>query len=216
MYIPHHFAVDDLDYIRDFVASRAAADFVTVDTDGQPIATLMPCVWVPAEGDYGILVMHMARANNQWKSIADGDRALAIVHGEQAYVSPSYYQSKQEHGRVVPTWNYTSVHISGTVRISQTDDDVLEAVTLVTNRHEEQRQHPWHVSDAPDEFIAGQLKAIVAVTLTIDRVEAKAKISQNRHEADRSGVIAAFSESQIAAERHIASLMRATDNQLGR
>ena len=215
MYIPHHFAVDDVEQARAFVASRAAVDFVTVDVAGQPLATLMPCVWVPAEGGFGTLVMHMARANEQWKTIDEGSRGLAIVHGEQAYVSPSYYQSKKEHGRVVPTWNYTSVHLSGTVRISEDVEEIRNAITLVTDMHEGVRAHPWKVTDAPDEFITGQLKAIVAVTMTIDRVEAKAKVSQNRSEADQAGVVEAFTQSEITSERHIAHLMNSTENKLG-
>ena len=214
MYLPH-FVVDELPAIKAFVASRAAADLITVDTDGQPVSTLMPCVWQEDGSEWGRLVMHMARGNSQWSHTNDGARGLAIVHGDQAYVSPSYYPSKVEHGRVVPTWNYTAVHLSGHVEVSHDPALLLAIITELTDKHESHREHPWQVSDAPDEYIAAQLKAIVAITLVIDKVEAKAKVSQNRSDEDRAGVLLAFESSTNTAELHIASLMRDSQNPLG-
>ena len=139
----------------------------------------------------------MAKANSQWRSIRDGDRALVIVSGPEAYVSPSWYPSKAEHGKVVPTWNYVAVHLAGTVSVHRDPAWLLEAVTDLTNQHEQQRSEPWHVSDAPPEFIDSQLKAIIGIEILVDRVEAKVKASQNRPEQDQLGVIAG-----LAADTH--------------
>jgi transcriptional regulator len=127
--------------------------------------------------------------NEQFTRVDDGALALAIVRGEQAYVSPSWYASKAEHGRVVPTWNYSAVHLSGTIELIPEPDRLLEIVTMLTSAHESQRPDPWAVSDAPEAFITGQLKAIVGVIVHVDRVEAKVKQSQNRSEIDQQGVV---------------------------
>ncbi len=196
--------------ITSFVADVAAADFVSVDKDGQPLATLMPCTWVqePTEtAPDGTLFMHMARANKQWESIVDGSRALAIVHGPQAYVSPSNYASKLEDGKVVPTWNYTSVHLSGTVTVSHDTDYLLEIVSRLTDSHEGAREKPWKTSDAPDTYMNAQLRGIVAITLHVDRIEAKEKLSQNRSLADQQGVIADLTQSAKPGEQEIGALM---------
>ena len=145
----------------------------------------MPCSWYRRDESHGTLVMHMARGNQQWKSIAEGARGLAIIHGPQAYVTPSWYESKVEHGKVVPTWNYTAVHLSGSVAVSHDQDHLRSIVSDLTDLHEAGRSTPWAVADAPEEYLAGQLKAIVAVTLHVDRIQAKAKLSQNREARDR-------------------------------
>ncbi|MDA8435904.1 MAG: FMN-binding negative transcriptional regulator [Actinomycetales bacterium] len=194
MYLPRHFAMGDLDEVAAFVDSVASADLVTVDEDGRPISTLVPVLWDrgsadPEAGRYGRLIAHVARANEQWAGAADGQRVLAIVHGPQAYVSPSWYAAKAEHGRVVPTWNYSAVHLSGTVELVDEPASVLDIVTALTARHEGARPDPWSVDDAPAAYVAGQLRAIVGVVVHVDAVEAKAKLSQNRSAADRAGVV---------------------------
>jgi transcriptional regulator len=193
VYLPRHFAVDDLDEVAAFVHRIAAADLVTVDPDGTPRSTLVPVIWDrsgadPEAGRHGRLLAHVARMNDQWTDV-DGARALAIVHGVQGYVSPSWYPAKAEHGRVVPTWNYESAHLSGTVEIIDDPEFVLDVVRSLTDRHEDGRPAPWSVDDAPEAYIAGQARAIVGVVLHVDRVEAKAKLSQNRSLADREGVV---------------------------
>jgi transcriptional regulator len=131
----------------------------------------------------------MARANPQWKSIADDRPALLICRGPEAYISPSWYAAKAEHGRVVPTWNYSAVHLSGTVRVHQDRDWLRDVVTRLTAMHEGGRRDPWQPNDAPDRYIEGQLAGIVGLEITVSRVEGKAKLSQNRSDADRRGVI---------------------------
>lgn len=184
MYVPHHFAVEDEAEIRRMVASVGSAQLVTVGSDGFPRSTLLPIIW---EGD--TVIAHLARANPHWRELQDGAPALLVVTGAEAYVSPSWYASKSEHGRVVPTWNYTAVHLRGRVHVHDDVDWLRTAVDDLVERHEGFRSHPWRTSDAPEKYVNGQLRAIVGVDVTVERVEAKAKLSQNRSEADRAGVV---------------------------
>ncbi len=197
MYLPRHFTVTDLGAITAFVDAAGAADLVTFD-GVKPVATLLPVIWDwpesadehgPAAG-YGRLLGHLAVANPQWRTAQPGALALAIVHGPQAYISPSWYESKARHGRVVPTWNYQSVHLTGRLTAHQDPEWLRALVSRLTRRHEEPNPRPWAVTDAPPEYIDGQLKAIVGVELTITAVEAKDKLSQNRSPLDQAGVVA--------------------------
>ena len=195
MYLPRHFALDDLDEIAALVHAIGSADLVTVDADGRPRATLVPVLWERVDVDLaagrgGQLVAHVAAMNEQWQHVVDGQRVLAIVHGPQAYVSPSWYAAKSEHGRVVPTWNYSSVQLAGTLELVEDPDELRDLVGWLTDRHEAGRPDPWSVQDAPAAFVAGQLRAIRGVVVHLDRVEGKAKLSQNRSLADRAGVVA--------------------------
>jgi transcriptional regulator len=195
VYLPPAFAVDDLDRVAEMVDAVATADLVTVGPDGDPRSTLVPVLWerpAAAQGTarFGRLLAHVARLNEQWRDVADGSRVLAIVHGPQAYVSPSWYAAKAEHGRVVPTWDYTSVHLSGTVELVHDVDELRDLVGRLTDRHELTRDAPWSVQDAPASYVAGQLRAIVGVIVHLDHVQAKAKLSQNRSVADREAVVA--------------------------
>jgi transcriptional regulator len=132
----------------------------------------------------------MARANPHWRQIAPGSPALAVVTGPQAYVSPSWYAAKAEHGRVVPTWNYSSVQLRGRVTVHADPEWLLAAVSRLTERHEGRRSAPWAVTDAPAEYLTRQLRAIVGVEMRVESVGAKAKLSQNRSVEDRMGVVA--------------------------
>jgi len=184
LYVPT-FNVMDADDVRPFVAAVATAQLVTVGADGVPDATFLPVLW---EGDR--LVGHLARANAHWRRIIDGSAALAVVTGADTYVSPSWYAAKAEHGRVVPTWNYSVVHLRGRVVVHDDPAWVRALVTRLTDRHERQREKPWAVTDAPPDYIDKNLRPIVGVELVVDSVEAKAKLSQNRSEEDRAGVAA--------------------------
>jgi transcriptional regulator len=194
MYLPRHFTVTDLAQISAFVDAAQAADLVTFDGT-KPVSTRLPVIWDrPAALDgpagNGRLLGHIAMANDQWKTAQPGAQALAIVAGPQAYISPSWYESKARHGRVVPTWNYEAVHLTGTIAFHQDPEWLRGFVTRLTERHEHGRTHPWAVTDAPPEYIDGQLRAIVGVELTITTIEAKQKLSQNRSALDRAGVVA--------------------------
>ncbi|MEY4311245.1 MAG: hypothetical protein RLZZ571_15 [Actinomycetota bacterium] len=216
MYIPKQFEVSDLAQIKKFVELSASADFVTVDGNGQPLSTLMPVLWIEDESEYGQLIMHISRGNQQWKSIHPNQKALAIVHGVQAYITPNSYATKSENGKVVPTWNYTSVHISGTVTLTENEFELLKMVELLTDHHEKTEPKPWSVSDAPDDYIASQLRAIIGITMKIEKVEAKAKLNQNRPESDRAGVIKTLLASEKSGDQDIAKLMTAENEKPNR
>lgn len=184
LYVPRFntMAPDD---VRPFVDAVATAQLVTVGADGRPDATFLPVLW---EGDR--LVGHLARANPHWRRIVAGSPALAVVTGPDGYVSPSWYATKAEHGKVVPTWNYSVVHLRGRILVHDDAAWVRALVTRLTDRHERPRAEPWAVTDAPDDYIATNLRPIVGVELVVEQVEAKAKLSQNRSDADRAGVAA--------------------------
>ncbi|MGP4031010.1 FMN-binding negative transcriptional regulator [Pseudarthrobacter sp. 1C304] len=187
MYVPQHFAADH-DVVRDLLANAGAANLVT-STERGLLATLLPFVYDPAVGEHGALLGHFARNNEQWQVPAQGE-ALAIIQRSDAYISPNWYPSKADHGRVVPTWNYTTAHAYGRLVIHDDPEWVDGLVRRLTAQHEAASDRPWAVDDAPARYIAGQLRAIVGVELVITRVEAKRKLSQNRPEADIDGVIA--------------------------
>ena len=202
LYVPRSNAVDDEQEIRDMVAGIGTAQLVTVGAEGYPLATLLPIVW---DGD--TVIAHMARANAHWKQIEPDTPALLVVTGPQAYISPSWYLSKAEHGKVVPTWNYSVVQLSGRARVHDDADWLRTAVDTLTELHEAGRSAPWSSSDAPEEFIHGQLRAIVGVEIAVERVVAKAKLSQNRSEADREGVVAGLRQERSAGALAVAEQM---------
>ncbi len=211
MYIPHQNKLEGWDEIQRFVTSVRAADLVTVNTEGLPVATLMPMVWQvddPQSGNFGKLIMHMARANEQWKQIAPGAQGLAIVRGAQAYISPSNYENKKTDHKVVPTWNYQSVHLSGTVEVSEDTELLRRIVTDLTKLHESGREVPWSVEESDPRYFELQLKGIIAVILHVTKVEAKSKLSQNKSEADRSRIVEDLFISGIAGEEFIAVEMQ--------
>jgi transcriptional regulator len=206
MYIPAHFAAGDLDQIAAFVEQAGAADLVTFDGT-RLVASLLPVIWDRSSGEHGRLLGHLALANPQWSSAQPQVPALAIVHGPQAYVSPSWYQSTREHGRVVPTWNYTSAHFTGPVTFHRDAGWLRDIVTRLTERYEHDRDHRWWVQDAPASFIEGQLRGIVGVEMLVTHIEAKDKLSQNRSQADRAAVIGALRREADPGARAIAERM---------
>jgi transcriptional regulator len=187
VYTPAHFAVDE-ESAAAFLAGIRAADLVTMTEQGL-VATFLPWLFDRDRGERGALVGHVARKNDQWRQPAVG-QALVIAHGEDGYVTPSWYPSKTEHGRVVPTWNYTTAHVYGELVVHDDPAWVDWLVRRLTERHESVRATSWSVDDAPPAFHAGQVRAIVGVELLIDRVEAKFKMSQNRSADDIDGVVA--------------------------
>jgi transcriptional regulator len=196
VYIPAHFKPDD-GAVEELLNHSGAADLITSTGDGL-LATILPFLYDPPGsrpgiGELGALVGHVARANSQWRVPAL--EAMVIVRGPDAYISPSWYATKREHGRVVPTWNYLTAHVYGRLVIHD-DVDWLEAlVRRLTVNYESGRSHPWSVDDAPADYFAGQLRAIVGVEILIERIEAKAKLGQNRSAEDMAGAIAGLDES---------------------
>lgn len=185
------------------VAAARIGWLITVTTDGAPQATLLPLLW---EGDN--VITHMAKANGHWREIGVDAPALVVVTGPDAYITPSWYVGKAEHGKVVPTWNYTAVHLSGTARVHDDADWLKRAVTELTDRHERPRDVPWEVSDAPDDFVDGQLRAIVGVEIRVEKVEGKAKLSQNRSEIDQRNVIDALAREPYPRAGEVAAAMQ--------
>jgi transcriptional regulator len=215
MYIPAHFAADD-ETVRDLLARHGAADLITLTDDGL-LATMLPFAYDPEAGERGALYGHVARNNDQWRKPARGE-SLAIVRGPDAYISPSWYAAKAEHGRVVPTWNYLTAHVYGRLVVHDDAAWVEDVVRRLTGKHEAARlaspgqRLPWSVDDAPRAFVEGQLRAIVGLELKITRIEAKAKLSQNRPAGDIAGVVAGLAargEDRSAAAVEHANARRA-------
>jgi transcriptional regulator len=203
MYVPPLFAEDRPEEMQAIMRSCSLPILVSVlEEDG---ARRMTATHLPLTPMDDRLVGHVARANKQWKQLDTASESLAIFSGVDGYVSPSYYATKQETGRVVPTWNYEAVHVYGRLEIIEDPALILEIVTNLTNRFEGPRKAPWKVSDAPDDYVAMQLKAIVGVVLHISRMVGVRKLSQNKSPADRAGVIAGETEDNPALARRMAS-----------
>lgn len=205
MYTPPAFREDDPAELCAIMREARLSTLVTATAEGL-VATPLPLFLVEEEGASGVLYGHMARANPQWRLEPSGE-ALAIFAGPDAYVSPSFYPSKQEHGKVVPTWNYTAAHAYGPVEFFEDEARLRDAVTRLTDLHEGSRAEPWAVTDAPERFVEAQLRGIVGVRLPIARIEGKRKMSQNRPEADREGVAVGLGESESHADRRVAALV---------
>ena len=206
LYNPPAFREDDLSRLHAHIEAIGFATLVTVGSDG-PLVSHMPMLLDAGAAPQGRLIGHLARANPQWKTSDFGKPALAIFMGPDTYVSPSWYPTKKDHGRVVPTWNYHVVHVRGLVELFEAPDELKTHVEALSNRHEGRFAVPWRISDAPDDFIQRQLKGIVGLRLQIASIEGKAKLSQNRVEADRRGVIAALAGSKRPSDRAVADLM---------
>lgn len=205
MYVPDHFAAPGDAAVAELLAQHGAADLITA-TDSGLLATLLPFSYDPNRGERGALLGHVARNNDQWRLPAIGE-ALVIVRGPDAYVSPTWYASTAEHGRVVPTWNYITAHLYGNLIVH---DDVAWLSALVrrlTEKHESGKTPRWSVDDAPGSYISGQLRAIVGMEIAITRVEAKWKLSQNRSAADAEGVVTAL-QAGTPADQAVGEQMR--------
>ncbi len=205
MYIPPAFKDTELASIHETMRSARLANFVTSTASGL-ICTPLPLFLDEREGEHGVLYGHVAKANPQWKDAPIGE-ALAIFNGPDAYVTPSWYVSKKEHGKVVPTWNYAAVHAYGAVEFFEDADRLYDVITRLTDLYERPRAESWAVTDAPVDFIKAQLRGIVGLRMPIARIDAKRKMSQNRSEADRAGVVAGLSESDRDEDRRVAAMI---------
>ena len=187
MYRPSHFREDDRELLFDFIEARGFGLFVSSGPDG-PVADPLPFLLDRAAGEKGVLRAHFARANPHVGLLRDGACALVVFSGSDAYVSPGFYPSKRETGRVVPTWNYEIVQARGRARLVDDPRWLEELVAALTARHEGGRADPWRIADAPRDFLDAQMRAIVGVEIDIETLEGKSKMSQNRNAADRAGV----------------------------
>ncbi len=192
MYLPPAFREDRLDVLHAVIRDTGLATLVTL-TDQGLVASHVPLMLDADPAPYGTLIGHLARPNPQATRSQAEPEALAIFHGPDAYITPNWYATKRETGKVVPTWNYVAVHAYGPLRFFDDPARLLEIVTRLTERHKSPRAKPWAVVDAPADFIAGMLRGIVGFEIPITRLEGKRKMSQNRPPADRAGVIAGLS-----------------------
>jgi transcriptional regulator len=188
VYVPAHFKEDRVDVLHEFIRTSRLATLVSMTADGM-IASHAPLLLDPDPAPYGTLIGHLAKANPHARMANSDVQTLVIFQGADGYITPSYYAAKKEHGKVVPTWNYTAVHAYGTLAVFDDPTRLRDVVTRLTNRFETSRAQPWAVSDAPDDFIEGMLRGIVGIALPIARLEGKVKMSQNRPAADQAGVI---------------------------
>lgn len=187
MYLPPHFREDRRDVQHALVRARPLGTLVTAGPAGL-VANHVPFLLHADEGPYGTLRAHLARANPQLAELAQVNECLAIFHGDEDYISPGWYATKRETGKVVPTWNFMTVHAWGAPRVIDDAAWLRRQVEDLTNVHEARQPAPWQVDDAPADYLATMLKGIVGVEIPIARIEGKWKMSQNRSEADRAGI----------------------------
>ncbi|WP_095164968.1 FMN-binding negative transcriptional regulator [Pseudomonas sp. Irchel 3H3] len=206
MYTPSAFAVEDLPELQQQMLGSRLALLVTHGEQGLQ-ASHLPLLLQVDEGPHGTLYGHFARANRQWQELQGGAEALVIFAGADAYVSPGFYPSKAEHGKVVPTWNYIAVHAYGTAEVFTDTERLRHLVGALTERHESARAQPWKLADAPTDYIDGMLKAIVGFALPIQRLEGKRKLSQNRSTTDIAGVREGLAASPDPHDQALAHLM---------
>jgi transcriptional regulator len=193
MYLPTAFKEERVPVLHDAIGRIKVGTLVTLGAQGLE-ASHLPMLIDPEPGPFGTLIGHIARGNPQWKRAAPEPEAMVTFLGPNGYVTPAWYETKRETGKVVPTWNYIAVHAYGTPRFIEDRDELLSIVTRLTQTHESGRTAPWAVTDAPADYIDGMLKAIVGVAIPLTRLEGKWKLSQNRNAADIAGVRAGLAQ----------------------
>ena len=188
MYIPDHFKAGSEQELHALIAAHPLGALIAQGPNGLD-ANHIPFELEAGQGPSGTLHAHVARANPVWREVKDGDEVLVIFRAEQGYISPNWYPSKQENHRSVPTWNYSVVHAHGKIAIRDDERFIRTLVARLTHRHEASQPQPWKMSDAPKDYIADMVKAIVGIEVEITRLTGKFKLSQNREARDISGVV---------------------------
>lgn len=206
MYIPKHFEETDIGVLHSLVRAHPLGAWVTHAPD-RLLVNHVPFLVDASRGEYGTLVGHVARANTVWRSFSSSTPSVVVFQGPQAYISPPWYPTKQEDGRVVPTWNYAVVHAHGFPRVIEDRDGLLALVERLTMEHESTQLSPWKVSDAPAEYIEKRLAAIVGIEIPIASLEGKWKVSQNQPASNRRGVIAGLGQRTDQELSSMAELM---------
>ena len=187
MYQPHHFRVDDVVRQAELVRAYPLGLLVTAGANGL-VANPIPFVLDAQPDSLGVLRCHLARANPQWRDIHPGMECLVVFKGRDFYVTPSWYATKAETGKAVPTWNYVTVHAWGVARVVEDDAWLHSQIRDLTDQHELPRAEPWAVDDAPESYVAAQVKGVVGLEITVTRSEGKWKLNQNHPERNRAGV----------------------------
>jgi transcriptional regulator len=205
MYEPHHFRVEDRAAAFGLVRENPLGLLIS-QGQGEIIANPIPFLLVE-EGEQLFLRAHVARPNPQWQALAESPEALVVFQGLGHYVTPEWYETKRENGKVVPTWNYMQVQMRGKASIREDREFLHAQISALTATHEGSRTAPWAVTDAPDAFIEAQMRAIVGIEIAVERWSGKFKLSQNRSAADRAGVIAGLASEKDAAGPAMSALM---------
>ena len=203
MYLPRAFEETDQRVLHDFIRAHPLATFVSTDVDGLE-ANHFPMLVEAVDAGTFVLRGHVARANPLWRSLERNPRALAIFQDPGLYITPSWYPSKQDTGRVVPTWNYVAVHVRGSARAVDDSEWLKSFLTRLTDANEGRFASPWRITDAPEDHVERQLKAIVGIELAIGEIAGKWKVSQNRTAKDAEGVVAGLRARADAASAAMA------------
>jgi transcriptional regulator len=205
MYLPDHFRVEDVAEMHALMRARPFAALVSAGSAGL-YASHLPTV-LKDDGPYGVIECHLARANPHCRDLGEGNEALMIFQGPEGYITPNWYPSKAEHGKVVPTWNYAVVHATGRPEVMKDKAWLLRHVSELTAQQEKTEAKPWALSDAPDSYIDVMLRGIVGFRFAITRLEGKWKMSQNREAKDRDGVVQGLSTRAAADDLEMAHIV---------
>jgi transcriptional regulator len=206
MYIPPAFRQDDIVCLQQAIQASRLASLISYGEDGLQVSHL-PLLLEPAQGPNGTLYGHLARANPQWRALQKGAEVLVIFQLADAYISPSWYASKAEHGKVVPTWNYVAVHAQGQAQVFEDGEALRSLLSRLTARHEGTRAQPWALEDAPQDYIDAMLRGMVGFSLPISRLQGKWKLGQNRSAADQHSLREALNASCDARDQALAAYL---------
>jgi transcriptional regulator len=207
MYVPTHFEETRVEVMHELMRAHPFASLVTLSSDGLS-ANHIPLELHPDPAPFGTLRGHIARANPLWRELSSDVNALAIFQGANRYISPAWYPTKEETGKVVPTWNYAVVHAHGPLRVIEDREWLRQLVGRLTDHHESNRSQPWSVSDAPPDYIEKTLDAIVGLEMPIARLIGKWKVSQNRPTKDQAGVVENLGREGDESSKAMAELVR--------
>ena len=207
MYVPPHFEETRLEVLHELIRARPLATVVTLSADGIN-ANHIPLHLCEDQGRFGALRGHVARSNPMWRDRTQEVEALAIFQGASGYISPSWYPTKREHGKVVPTWNYAVVHAYGALRVIDDPAWLRGQLEALVSRHEAASIAPWSISDAPPEYIERMIESIVGFEIVISRLNGKWKASQNQPAGNRAGVVDGLKERGDATALEMAELIR--------
>ena len=205
MYVPDHFKVEDVAQMHALMRGRPFAALVSAGASGL-YASHLPTV-LKDEGDYGVIECHLARANPHWRELAEGGEALMIFQGPDGYITPNWYPTKAETGKVVPTWNYAIVHAYGRPEVHDDREWLKRHVGELTTQQETSEAQPWKVSDAPDSYIDVMTRGIVGFRFAITRLQGKWKMSQNREKPDWEGVARGLNARAAGDDREVAAMV---------
>jgi transcriptional regulator len=206
MYLPKYHEETRIEVLHELMRSHPLGCIVTLGKEGL-VANHIPFLLDPADGEFGTLKGHVARANPLWQDFSSNVESLVIFQGPQAYVSPNWHPSKHEHGKVVPTWNYAVVHIHGIPRAIDNPQWLLQQISELSDTHEASQKLPWKVADAPKDFTERLLDMIVGIEIPISKLAGKWKVSQNRTQSDRLGIAAGLASRNDDESRAMSALI---------